>query len=101
MDEKASSGVSFEFFNPENLQKINSSICSQVKIQINIPYKQSQNLNLSMYSLNARINKDIDLFNPNSLGYHTRCVKTKHLETLAYTSLSNRRNKMFQNESIM
>jgi len=100
LDKKASNGVSFEFFNPENLQKLNSSICSQVKIHINIPYMQSENLNLSMNILNARINKNIDLFNPKSLGYHTRCIKSKDLETLADTSLSNRRNKLFQNESV-
>ncbi len=99
-DDRASNGVTFEFFNPLNGEKFNSSICSEIKTKLAIPYKQKENLVLSKYLQNYRKNKNVDLYNPVSLGYYSRCVKSKHLDTSADISLSFKRNKMFQNQSI-
>jgi len=99
-DPAASSGVSFEFFNPDTLEKLNSSICSSIPIPIRIPFKKSERLSMSLYLANSFVNKDVDIYDKGSPGFSSRCVKSKDLSTSADTSMSFRRNKMFQNETI-
>ena len=99
-DPYASSGVSFEFFNPDTLVKLNTSVCTETPIPINIPYKKVERLSMSLYLANSLVNKDVDIYNKESTGFHSRCVKSKDLNTSADTSMSFRRNTMFQNETI-
>jgi len=99
-DPSASSGVSFEFFDPDTLVKLNTSVCTEIPIPISIPFKKAERLSMSLYLANSLVNKDVDIYNKESTGFHSRCVKSKDLNTSADTSMSFRRNTMFQNETI-
>ncbi len=98
----ASKGVTFEFLNPLTFEKLNTSICSQseIKSPMKIPFKQAERIKSDFYRESAAINLDLDLYNNNSLGYHSRCVKSNQLTTGADLSINYKRNKMFQNNSI-
>ena len=99
-DPFGSRGVSFEFYNPDTLDKLNSSICSEILTPIKIPFKKIERLTISLYLANLAVNKDVDIYNKESPGFYSRCVKSKDLNTSADTSMSFRRNKLFQNETL-
>jgi len=99
-DSRASSGVSFEFFDPDTLEKLNGTICSDIQTPISIPFKKIERLSMGLYLANSLVNKNVDIYNKESIGFSSRCVKSRDLTTSADTSISFRRNKMFQNETI-
>ena len=99
-DYSASDLVTFEFFNPDTAEKLDSKICSNIYTPINIPFKQSVRLNMNIYKSAAILKGVIDLYNNESPGYKSRCLKSAEFTTQADTSINYRRTKLYQNETI-
>ena len=99
-DDSASDIVSFEYFNPDNGDKLDSKICSNIQTPINLPFKQSARLKMDLYKSAAILKGVVDLYNKESPGYKSRCLKSVEFTTKADTSINYRRTKLYQNESI-
>jgi hypothetical protein len=97
----ASQGLSFDFINPLNMEKLDTNICSEIKSPINIPFKRAERINLNLVKKSQVINNvGIDLYSNEAPAYHSRCFKTQQLETGADVSINFKRTTMFQNTSI-
>jgi hypothetical protein len=97
----ASEGLTFDFINPLNMEKLDSKICSEIKIPINIPFKRSERLIMDLVKKSQVINNvGIDLYSNAAPAYHSRCFKTLQLDTGADESINFKRSTMFQNTSI-
>ncbi len=92
--------VSFEFINPLNKEKLNTSICQSILTSLSIPFKKSEKINNEMYHKADIIKNIIDLYDSKSPGYHSRCFKTTQFDTGADVSLNYKRTNMFQNLTI-
>ena len=99
-DSTSSNIVSFEFFNPVTAEKLDSKICSNINTPINIPFKESIRLKMNLYKNAAVLKGVIDLYNKESPGYKSRCLKSTEFTTKADTSINYRRTKLYQNETI-
>ena len=99
-DTNASNGVTFEFFNPINKEKLNSTICNTVPTPLKIPFKQSYRLKMGLYTTAVVLKDVIDIYNSKTPGYHSRCYTSKEFESGADTSINYRRTKLFQNTSM-
>jgi hypothetical protein len=96
----ASRGLIFEFIDPNTMKKLNSDICNTINSQISIPFKRSDRINMNTYEISAIMNPNLDLYNNQSLAYHSRCVKSININTFADISINYKRSQMFQNTSI-
>jgi hypothetical protein len=96
----ASQGLSFEFIDPNTMNKLNSSLCMKINTPISIPFKRSSRLLMDVYERSSLINIALDLYNNESPAYYSRCIKTNQINTGADVSINYKRNQMFQNTSI-
>lgn len=99
-DTYASSGVAFEYFHPQTQRKLNSSICSNITTPVKIPFKQEKRINIDLYQKSLYLSSIIDIYNSQSPGYYSRCLKSDNIDTGADTSINYRRTVMFQNASM-
>lgn len=97
---ETSDRIKLEFFHPETKEKLNSKICEEVKSPIKIPFKNSNRLRPDDYILSKKLAGIIDIYDKETPGYHTRCLKSKDYETNGDTSVNFRRMKLYQNETI-
>lgn len=99
-DSSASSGVTFEFYHPQTLDKLDASQCNDLNTGLKIPFKEAWRINMNLYQKTAYLSSVIDIYNKNSVGYYSRCVKTASNSTGADMSINYRRTVMFQNQTI-
>ena len=88
--------LKYELYNPYNLEKINLSLCNDMKMNAFLPYSISDDeveLYLDLYNLGY------DLYNPNDSFYHDLCIPyTTHNKTdilLADRRLDYYKNKEY------
>lgn len=99
-DTTASDSVSMEFINPENGEKLDSQLCNETPTPISIPFKKSERIKMDLYEKAAVLKGVVDLYDKESPGYKSRCLKSSEFDTGADTSINYRRTKLYQNESI-
>jgi len=97
---ETSDRINLEFFHPITKEKLNTTICSQIKSPIKIPFKNSKRLKPDDYILSKKLEGIIDIYDKESPGFHTRCLQSKDYTTNADTSINFRRMKLYKNETI-
>jgi len=91
--------ISFQFYNPDNYEMLNNTLCSDDKqtfIKYNIFINENKDkLNL----LNYRLLKDenIDPYDPTSPGFNSRCARKWDPKYGADTTINYRRSNYYQN----
>ncbi len=99
-DTTLSDSSNFEFFDPVTKDKLNSTLCNEVKSSIKIPFKQSSRLKMQEYEEALVYINIMDIYNAESIAFNTRCVRTNDFKTNGDTSVNFRRTKLYQNETI-
>lgn len=91
-DTSASNSVSFSYYNPTTRDVLNSSICSTIPMKISLPVKDPSSLNLDLYH---NISAKVDIFNPDSPAFNSRCVSMIDPKTGASASINYKREHYF------
>jgi len=99
-DSTQSNSTSFEFYNIENSEKLDTSYCKNISIPISISIPKSNRLNMNLYALSTKFLEGTDIYNVNSPSFHSRCFKSFDFNTAADISINARRTKLYQNESM-
>lgn len=99
-DPTSSDSLKIEYFNPENGEKLNSSICANITTAIVLPIKNISRLDMALYKESKRKLKGIDIYNKNSPSFKSRCFKSTDFTTGGDTSITFRKTKLYQNESM-
>lgn len=89
-----SNSVRYALLNSVTKQKYNISLCSNTNITIKVPIKNTEALNLDLYH---NLSYTLDIFNPNSTGFNTRCFYLQDNNTNYDTTVDFRRQNYYQN----
>lgn len=96
---ETSNVINFDFYNPFTKEKLNKTICNEIKVPISIPFKKANRLNMNLYD-RLKVFPSLDAYNANSQAFHSRCFKSTSLDSDADVSINYRRTNYFQNVSI-
>lgn len=88
----ASNSVTFAYYDPVTKTRLDLDHCKNVKININMPLKSPNKLKLDLYK---ELGGQVDIFNPNSGAFTSRCDAIVDSGTGADTSINFRRNNYY------
>jgi hypothetical protein len=86
-------------FDPKTKEEYDMSQCNGVPIEIKLPIKYEDQLNLPMYH-DLMNQSNIDVFDPNSTAFQSRCFSMVDNNTQYDTTLNYRRENYFQNKTV-
>jgi hypothetical protein len=99
-DTTASDALKIEYFNPENGEKLNSKLCFNITMPISLPIKNIQRLNMELYKESKEKLIGVDIFDKESPSFKSRCFKSTNFITGGDTSITFRKTKLYQNQSM-
>lgn len=90
--------VSYVFYNPYTGDKINQAkICKDIGVEIKLPVNTT-NINMTEYEKFK--NQSIDILDPNSEFFNSRCIPYANSTSGGDVPLSDRRKKIYQNTAV-
>lgn len=99
-DATTSDALSIEYFNPENGKKLDSKFCSNITTKFSLPIKNIKRINMDLYKVSQTRLRGVDIYNKNSPSFNSRCYRSEDFETGGDTSITFRKTKLYQNESM-
>ena len=93
----SSSTIIFEFYDPVSKNKLDPNVCNNIPINIKSPNRKAfDGLNMTKYKRLS--SSGLDMFDPNSKAFKSRCYILKDPETQKDTTANYRINKYFGNK---
>lgn len=99
-DTTTSDSFLINYFNPNSGEKLDSKFCANITLAVSLPIKNITRINLNLYKESKRKLKGVDIYNKKSPAFNSRCYKSEDFETGGDTSITFRKTKLYQNESM-
>jgi hypothetical protein len=90
--EGTNKAVSFEFYNPDTMEKLNKSVCNSFEVKTPIA---DRNFNQTLY--NQLKEQGVDMLNPKDPAFQSKCFSNIDSSTNYSTTLNYRIDNYFQN----